>query len=184
MNFHCSGCNSKAFSYQGYQTHLRLSQNPECRRLYDYLHSYVPSDSDSSDAETDEGDEEDPVPFAGDYFSPMYTPEDFGQSLDEEGRDTENMTPEGSEGGKVDSEVDTSDSEGDSDLDAAEQAIIESIPEVSRSAPTSMPYYPESDNEALDTPVPLTRRQAIDERLRKEIFIEKFPSILAGTPLH
>ncbi|KAG7094449.1 hypothetical protein E1B28_008045 [Marasmius oreades] len=146
MAFYCSGCNSKALSYQGYQTHLRLSQNPECRRLYNHLNSYVPSDSDSDNGTDDsEEDEQNPVAFEGDYFSPTYMPNDLGLSSDEGDGDIENMIEQT---GLV-SEVDF-----------------------------------KSDEEVLDISAPQTPRQAIDERLRKEIFVEKFPSTLARAAVH
>ncbi|KAK7017889.1 hypothetical protein VNI00_018532 [Paramarasmius palmivorus] len=171
MSFHCSGCNSKAFSYQGYQTHLRLSQNPKCRQLYQQLFSYVPSDSDS-DSECDSNgdlDEMQPVPFEGDYFGACYMPEDFGMDGRESSREERADMADGDEDMLNDNE----------DVGNGEQG-----PEPTRGAPLSTPYVWEECNGEDLVALPWTSREVVEERMRNNITIEKYPSHLAGAPIH
>ncbi|KAG7096157.1 hypothetical protein E1B28_006830 [Marasmius oreades] len=185
--FECPACKTPALSYQGYRTHLRLSQNPACQQLFHLLHSYVPSDSSDSDELTEPEDNPDndvhPVTFEGDYFGSSYTPEDFGQSQDAE------ETVANCQGSLPDLNLDSDSSdeeEYNTDIDAAEQAILEVLPETSRGAPALTPYQDNGDEQSgvEEFSSSSIRRQAIDERLRNAIHIEKFPSALAGAPIH
>ncbi|KAK7023555.1 hypothetical protein VNI00_016675 [Paramarasmius palmivorus] len=179
MSFQCSACKTKSLSYQGYKTHLRLSQNPECRKLFQHLFSYIPSDSGSdTDNEGDEDDDDDSdfegipqVPFEGDYFGANYLPEHFGQGLD---RDDESDVAVERDGELAD----------DEDVEAMERIALDQVPEPPRNAPSSRPYYTPEDEESVVEPSPPTTRQVIEERLRKDIVVESFPSVLAGAPIH
>ncbi|KAG7098012.1 hypothetical protein E1B28_005320 [Marasmius oreades] len=181
MTFECPACKTPVLSYQGYQTHLRLSQNLDCQHLYDLLHSYIPSDSSASESEPEdinlEDDSEDdkvgPITFEGDYFGSTYTPEDLGQDAEEEpelNRDNDKEEEEGY----------------DADVDAAEHAILEDSPEPSRGAPALMPYQDGEEDQQSPTDEASSnfRRLAIDERVQNAIIVEKFPSVLAGAHIH
>ncbi|KAK7060730.1 hypothetical protein VNI00_000462 [Paramarasmius palmivorus] len=181
MTFTCVACNTKNLSYTGYKFHLRFSQNPGCQQLYSQLQSYVPDDSDSDYSDT--GDEDDDgfnaaTPFEGDYFGETYTLEDFGLS-DVDVEDDEALGNGNGEGEEVQllPQVESDDEE------AVEQVLLENTWEPPRAAPSSV-RYPDIDGDMDAEDVPRTAREVLEEQMRNSIFVESFPSVIAGAPIH
>ncbi|KAK7021100.1 hypothetical protein VNI00_017503 [Paramarasmius palmivorus] len=173
--FTCTACNTHSLSYTGYRRHLQYSQNQACRQLYAQLQLYVP---ENSDLETELNDEielntdEEPPLFEGDYFGSDYDSVDFGMAEGDIGSVVDEV--EGFGLRDIDDEL------GEDEF-AEENAAPEQSWESPRAAPGSIPYETDDDGINIGTQ---DSRHVFEEQLRDRIVVEKFPSLLAGAPIH
>lgn len=159
----CPGC-FEDFLHDGYPRHLERTSNPACIAVYQQLlalSSSSPSSPPNLDLETEDNNEDAaPIPFAGDYFGGPedYDEVDFGWIEDEDNDQPDHVS---------DSESD------DSDLEPGWEPPL--VP---------MPGNDGEEEEEEEEPASSAGRQAIEEHLRQEIFIEHFPIPTAGALLH